>query len=105
MKGSDRMRTGKKGEDIAIAYLKSRGYRIVERNYICPLAEIDIVPKTGMRLSLCRLRAGNRKSLAIHSLLENKAEGDFANFPYASKGKKSLSRRREIRCGGDKDAA
>jgi putative endonuclease len=47
MKGSDRKRTGKKGEDIACADLKSRGYRIVERNYRCPLGEIDIVAKDG----------------------------------------------------------
>ena len=45
MKGYDRMRTGKKGEDIACSYLKSRGYRIVERNYKCPLGEIDIVAR------------------------------------------------------------
>ena len=47
MKGYDRMRTGKKGEDIACSYLKSRGYRIVERNYKCPLGEIDIVARDG----------------------------------------------------------
>ena len=47
MKGSDRIRTGKKGEDIAVACLKGKGYRIVERNYKCPLGEIDIVAKDG----------------------------------------------------------
>ena len=47
MKGSDKMRTGKKGEDIAVAYLKGKGYRIVERNYKCRLGEIDIVAKDG----------------------------------------------------------
>jgi putative endonuclease len=47
MKSSGRMRTGKKGEDIACAYLKSRGYRVVERNYKCPLGELDIVARDG----------------------------------------------------------
>jgi putative endonuclease len=47
MKSSGRMRTGKRGEDIACAYLKRRGYRIVERNYKCPLGELDIVARDG----------------------------------------------------------
>lgn len=47
MKASDKMQTGKKGEDIAVAFLKGRGYRIVERNYKCPLGEIDIVARDG----------------------------------------------------------
>jgi putative endonuclease len=36
-------RTGKKGEDLAAAYLARMGYRIVERNYRCFFGEIDIV--------------------------------------------------------------
>jgi putative endonuclease len=47
MKGSHRIRTGKQGEDIAVALLKKRGYRIIERNYRCPLGEIDIVARGG----------------------------------------------------------
>jgi len=45
MKGLGRIRTGKQGEDIAVAYLKKRGYKIIERNYICLFGEIDIVAK------------------------------------------------------------
>jgi putative endonuclease len=37
------MNKGRYGEDLAIKYLKDRGYRIVETNYECYLGEIDIV--------------------------------------------------------------
>ena len=36
-------RTGKKGEDLAAAYLAEAGFRIIERNYRCLFGEIDIV--------------------------------------------------------------
>lgn len=45
MMGFARIRTGKRGEDIAAAYLKKRGYHIIERNYTCLFGEIDIVAK------------------------------------------------------------
>jgi len=44
-KGSARIRTGKRGEDIAVDYLKKEGYQIVERNYRCLFGEVDIVAK------------------------------------------------------------
>jgi putative endonuclease len=45
MIGFAKIRTGKQGEDIAVAYLKKRGYQIIERNYTCLFGEIDIVAK------------------------------------------------------------
>ena len=42
-KGGARMRLGRKGEDIAVAWLEGKGMQILERNYRCPLGEIDIV--------------------------------------------------------------
>ncbi|RLA78466.1 MAG: YraN family protein [Deltaproteobacteria bacterium] len=42
------MREGRKelgftGEELAVKYLRKRGYKILERNYRCPLGEIDAV--------------------------------------------------------------
>ena len=34
---------GKAGEEFAERYLKRQGYAIVERNYRCPLGEIDLI--------------------------------------------------------------
>ena len=34
---------GKEGERIAEAYLRKKGYRLVERNYRCPVGELDLV--------------------------------------------------------------
>ena len=38
---------GAKGEEEAVNYLKSRGYRIVERNYRIRFGEIDIIAEQG----------------------------------------------------------
>jgi putative endonuclease len=36
---------GKKGEGVALRFLKRRGYRIVEKNYVCKMGEMDIIAK------------------------------------------------------------
>jgi putative endonuclease len=38
-----RLALGKAGEDLAAGRLEQLGYRILERNYRCPLGEIDLV--------------------------------------------------------------
>ena len=40
---SPHLRTGAHGERAARWYLRLKGYCILERNYLCPLGEIDIV--------------------------------------------------------------
>ena len=37
------LKTGERGERAAALYLQFKGYHILERNYLCPLGEIDIV--------------------------------------------------------------
>jgi putative endonuclease len=40
-----RKHLGKKGEDLALTYLKKKGYRFVDRNFSCPFGEIDLIVK------------------------------------------------------------
>jgi putative endonuclease len=42
-----RSSVGKRGEELASAYLENAGYKIVERNYRCIFGEIDIVAEEG----------------------------------------------------------
>ena len=42
-----RLKLGREGEDAAEAYLKKKGYRIIEKNFRCKLGEIDIIAEQG----------------------------------------------------------
>ena len=36
---------GKKGEELALRFLKKRGYQIIEKNYTCQMGEMDIIAR------------------------------------------------------------
>ncbi len=36
---------GKKGEEVALRFLKKRGYRIIEKNYVCKMGEMDVIAR------------------------------------------------------------
>lgn len=57
-----RLETGKIGEDIAVEFLRSSGYKIVERNYRCSLGEIDIIAFDKNVLVFIEVRTRNRAS-------------------------------------------
>lgn len=43
MKRYSSKKIGWQGENLAAAYLESKGYQILERNYVTPFGEIDII--------------------------------------------------------------
>ncbi len=50
-------RLGDLGEDLAARHLRALGYRIIERNYRCPLGEIDCVAVQGNTLVFLEVKA------------------------------------------------
>jgi putative endonuclease len=47
---------GRAGEDVAAAYLRSRGMHVVGRNWRCPAGEIDLVAVDGRWLVVCEVK-------------------------------------------------
>ena len=52
-----RKSTGRKGEEIAAAYLQKAGYRLLERNYRCLFGEIDIVAEEGRTIVFAEVKS------------------------------------------------
>jgi putative transposase len=55
-----RRQLGDHGEDLAAAALKQQGYKILERNFVTPLGEIDLIARQGKVLVVVEVKT--RKS-------------------------------------------
>lgn len=53
---SARQALGRKGEEVAVDFLKKQGYRIIKRNYRCRAGEIDIIAKQGSSLAFVEVK-------------------------------------------------
>jgi putative endonuclease len=59
---------GRRGEDLAAAYLIERGFRILERNWRCARGEIDLIAREGDETVFVEVKT--RSSLAYGHPLE-----------------------------------
>jgi putative endonuclease len=64
-----RRQLGDQGEDLAAAALRQQGYKILERNYVTPLGEIDLIARQGKTLVIVEVKT--RKSLRFGSPQES----------------------------------
>jgi putative endonuclease len=60
-----RRQLGDQGEDLAAAALKKQGYKILERNYVTPLGEIDLIARQGETVVVVEVKT--RKSTRFGS--------------------------------------
>lgn len=57
--------TGRKGEDLAAAFLTKQGYKIIERNFKKPQGDIDIVAIDGDTLVFIEVKTRYSKSYGL----------------------------------------
>jgi len=53
----DRAGVGARGEDVAWELYRSRGYRLLDRNWRCSLGELDLVLRRGDLTVFCEVKA------------------------------------------------
>lgn len=58
---NQRFDLGKKGEDIAVNFLKHKGFKILERNFRYGRKDIDIICKDGRTIVFVEVKAGRSK--------------------------------------------
>lgn len=59
------MPLGERGEMVAWAHLVNEGYRILEKNYRCPLGEIDVVAGRGGRLAFVEIKTRRHHGMGL----------------------------------------
>lgn len=58
---------GKSGEDRVAAFLRSKGYKVVKRNYSCRFGEIDIIAEKGEYIVFVEVKTRKTNSLVSGS--------------------------------------
>ena len=57
---SEKRQIGDLGESLACRFLENKGYKIVERNYLKPYGEIDIIAKKGKETVFIEVKSVTR---------------------------------------------
>jgi putative endonuclease len=65
---------GKKGEEMALRFLKKRGYRIIEQNYVCKMGEMDLIAKEKDTLAFIEVKTRTSTAFGPPQLAVNSSK-------------------------------
>jgi len=71
---TEKKELGKKGEQLALRYLKKSGYRIIQTNYVCKLGEMDIVAQENDTLAFIEVKTRTSTTFGPPQLAVNSAK-------------------------------
>lgn len=79
MTSSNPRQTGEKGEELATAFLESKGYTILERNYFFERAEVDLVAYDEQKIVFVEVktRSGTSHGRPEDAISEQKKKSIF----------------------------
>lgn len=63
--GDKRKVLGGRGEDLAVRYLRKRGYKVIERNYRCLWGEIDLIARNKGTLVFVEIKARSSSGFGL----------------------------------------
>jgi putative endonuclease len=56
---------GFRGEDLAVKYLKKKGFKVIERNYRCQCGEIDLIAREKNTLVFIEIKARSSSDFGL----------------------------------------
>ena len=62
---ADKQKIGRLGEELAFRKLRQEGYHILERNFCCPLGEIDLIAREGGDLVFIEVKTRSSKRFGL----------------------------------------
>ncbi|MES2953295.1 MAG: YraN family protein [Patescibacteria group bacterium] len=89
----DHLRIGQMGEELVCLYLRRRGYRIIERNYLRKWGEIDIVAEKEGTVHFVEVKSVSRETLPTEEMLR-RGEGGYN--PAENMHRSKLERQRRV---------
>jgi len=90
---------GPRGEEAALRALKKAGYRILERNYRCPLGEVDLIARDGNSLVFVEVKSGLIHGFPPRQRVDRRKKSklsQLAHFFMREKGLEGVSARFDV---------